>query len=86
MLSIRLVKPRENKLGDPVHCIGAARRRLPSLPVWKYPYPQRCQIVTQDDKTWFVEITKLPDDIDRERAIDMLREQLSGYQTQPEGR
>ena len=54
--------------------------------VWKYPYPQRCQIVTRDDKTWFVEITKLPDDIDRERAIDMLREQLSGYQTQPEGR
>ena len=25
--------------------------------VWKYPFPQRCAVVAQVDRSWFVEIT-----------------------------
>ena len=48
---------------------------------WFYPYPQpRCGIAARttdpSDRSWYVEITKLPDDWERAAAIQNLREQL----------
>jgi hypothetical protein len=45
--------------------------------IWHYPYPQRCggavdhrstapQTIPQVDKTWYVEITAFPPDLDQE--------------------
>lgn len=52
--------------------------------VWRYPHPQPgCGIYARtsspDDKTWFVEITKLPpldDDDGRAAAVELLKEKL----------
>lgn len=29
---------------------------------WYYPYPQRCSVVTPNNRIWYVEITKPPSD------------------------
>ena len=60
--------------------------------VWRYPWAQRCGFVlvrtaparatsissgAPDDRTWYVEITRLPDDIDaRAIGIEALRRAL----------
>ena len=49
--------------------------------IWHYPRPQHCgsKIMVKranNDKIWYVEITKLPDSWEREIAIDKLKEQL----------
>jgi hypothetical protein len=48
---------------------------------WYYPYAQRCRVSTVPpavlrNDTWYIEITRAPDDIERERAIDALKDKL----------
>jgi hypothetical protein len=48
---------------------------------WLYPFPQpRCGITARttdpSDHSWYVEITKLPDDLERAAAIQKLREEM----------
>lgn len=48
--------------------------------IWNYPTPQRCGIAARgtdpNDHSWYVEITKLPPDIEREVGIEKLKEQM----------
>jgi hypothetical protein len=47
---------------------------------WYYPYPQHCKqgiyARAAEDHSWYVEITALPPNIERDMAIDKLKEQL----------
>jgi len=48
--------------------------------VWHYPYPQHCHAGggvyarAADAHVWYVEITRLPDDIERDDGIAKLKE------------
>jgi hypothetical protein len=56
------------------HCYG----------IWHYKYPQQCEhrnfrkpiFSKNGDHNWFVEITKLPTDIERQDALERLKEKL----------
>jgi hypothetical protein len=56
---------------------------------WYYPWPQRCPsehighfIAPVENKTWTVEITRLPnlEEFERSKAIEKLKELLGGEQ------
>ena len=54
--------------------------------IWHYPWPQRCQVVALArpvvEDRWYVEITRMPDDVgeDRTIGIEALKRALGGSQ------